>query len=292
MLVSTNELAARLADPTWVVFDCRHDLMDTAKGERLYREGHLPSAHFAHLDVDLSGEKTGRNGRHPLPSPAAFVAFLARHGVTSESTVVGYDDVGGQFAARLWWLARWVGISRVGLLDGGLPKWVAEGRALSRDVHVARPVALRGHAEPSHVMSAAEVAVALAAREITLIDARAPERYRGEVEPIDPVAGHIPGAKNRFYKENLNADLTFRTVDELRTGFTALSDGSIGNDAAARHVVHQCGSGVTACANVFAMELAGLRGSRLYAGSWSEWIADPARPIARGDGKDDAKRAM
>jgi thiosulfate/3-mercaptopyruvate sulfurtransferase len=232
MLASTTELAARLADPTWVVFDCRHDLMDTAKGERLYREGHLPGAHFAHLDVDLSGEKTGRNGRHPLPSPAAFVAFLARHGVTSESTVVCYDDVGGQFAARLWWLARWVGLNRVGLLDGGLPKWVAEGRALSRDVPVARPVALRGHADPLQVMSAAEVAAALAAREITLIDARAPERYRGEVEPIDPVAGHIPGAKNRFYKENLNADLTFRAVDELRAGFTALSDGSIGNDRA------------------------------------------------------------
>jgi thiosulfate/3-mercaptopyruvate sulfurtransferase len=274
MLVSQETLAEKLRDPSWVVFDCRHDLMDLAKGERLYREGHIPGAHFAHLDIDLSGEKTGKNGRHPLPSPAAFTAFLARHGVSNASTVVAYDDVGGQFAARLWWLARWIGLTSVGLLDGGIPNWVASGRALSRQVPVPKPTALRGHANPLLVHTADEVAAGLNAASITLIDARAAERFRGEVEPIDPVAGHIPGAKNRFYKENLNADLTFRPADEIRSAFVAITSKNAAN------VVHQCGSGVTACANVFAMELAGLAGSKLYAGSWSEWISDPSRPVA------------
>lgn len=279
MLVSPETLAQKLPDPQWAVFDCRHDLMDLAKGERLYREGHIPGAHFAHLDIDLSGEKTGKNGRHPLPSPAAFTAFLARHGVSETSTVVAYDDVGGQFAARLWWLARWIGLTSVGLLDGGLPNWIASGRALSRDVPVPKPTALRGHANPLLVQTADEVAAGLKGRFITLIDARAAERFRGDVEPIDPVAGHIPGAKNRFYKENLNADLTFRSGEDIRAGFAAL----MGTEAA--NVVHQCGSGVTACANIFAMELAGLAGSKLYPGSWSEWIADGSRPVATGAGK-------
>jgi thiosulfate/3-mercaptopyruvate sulfurtransferase len=276
MLVSVETLTEKLHDPQWVVFDCRHDLMDPAKGERLYREGHVPGAHFANMDIDLSGEKTGQNGRHPLPSPAAFTAFLARHGVSNASTVVAYDDVGGQFAARLWWLARWIGLANVGLLNGGFSKWVADGAALSRDVPVPKPTALRGHANPLLVYNADEVAAGLRAASITLIDARAAERFRGEVEPIDPVAGHIPGAKNRFYKENLNADLTFRPADEIRAAFSAMTN----RDAA--NVVHQCGSGVTACANIFAMELAGLAGSKLYAGSWSEWISDATRPVATG----------
>jgi thiosulfate/3-mercaptopyruvate sulfurtransferase len=276
MLISQENLAENLRDPAWVVFDCRHDLMDLAKGERLYREGHIPGARFANLDTDLSGEKTGKNGRHPLPSPAAFTAFLARHGVSNASTVVAYDDVGGQFAARLWWLVRWVGLTNVGLLDGGISSWMAAGRALSREVPVPKPTALRGHANPLLVQTADEVAAGLKAKSITLIDARAAERFRGEVEPIDPVAGHIPGARNRFYKENLNADLTFRAAGDIRAGFAAL----MATDAA--HVVHQCGSGVTACANIFAMELAGLAGSKLYPGSWSEWVADPSRPIATG----------
>jgi thiosulfate/3-mercaptopyruvate sulfurtransferase len=276
MLVFQETLAEKLHDPAWVVFDCRHDLMDLAKGERLYREGHVPGAHFANLDTDLSGEKTGKNGRHPLPSPAAFTAFLARHGVSNASTVVAYDDVGGQFAARLWWLARWIGLTNVGLLDGGISIWVAAGRALSREVPVPKPTALRGHANPLLVHTADEVAAGLKAKSITLIDARAAERFRGEVEPIDPVPGHIPGARNRFYKENLNADLTFSAAGDIRAGFAAL----MATDSA--NVVHQCGSGVTACANIFAMELAGLAGSKLYPGSWSEWIADSTRPIAKG----------
>jgi thiosulfate/3-mercaptopyruvate sulfurtransferase len=280
MLVTCSQLAAHLNDPSWVVFDCRHDLMDLAKGERSYREGHIPGAHFASLETELAGEKTGKNGRHPLPSPAAFVAFLARHGVTNTSTIVAYDDAGGPYAARLWWLARWVGLDQVMLLDGGITKWVADGHVLSRDVPVSRAAALRGHADALMLVNADEVEARLNDASTTLIDARAAERYRGEVEQIDPVAGHIPSAKNRFYKDNLNADLTFRAPEEIGAGFSTLL-----NSADAEKVIHQCGSGVTACANLFAMELAGLKGSKLYAGSWSEWIADAKRPIVRGSAK-------
>lgn len=282
MLVSCTQLAAHLDDPDWVIFDCRHDLMDLGKGERMYREGHIHGAHFAHLDIDLSGEKNGTNGRHPLPPPAAFGAFLARHGVTGTSRIVAYDDAGGPYAARLWWLARWVGLNNVALLDGGLPAWTAAGLPLSREVPVPRPAALRTQANPLMLLSAAEVQARLRDdAAMTLIDARAPERYRGDVEPIDPVGGHIPGAHNRFFKDNLRADLTLRSPEELRAAFRALVPGL--NPS---RVVHQCGSGVTACANLFAMEYAGLAGSRLYAGSWSEWVSDPARPASKGPLRD------
>lgn len=276
MLITTTELSAHLNDPQWIIFDCRHDLFDLAKGERQYREGHVPGAHFASIDTDLSGEKTGANGRHPLPAPAAFAAFLARHGVNENAHVVAYDDVGGQFASRLWWMARWIGLTNVYLLDGGVGKWMAEGRPLSTDVPAATPAALRGRADPLLVWSAAEILAHLDDPAFALIDARAPERYRGDVEPIDPVAGHIPGAINRFYKQNLNADLTMRPASELRDEFLQILSGR-----AAGNVLHQCGSGVTACMNIFAMEYAGLTGSKLFAGSWSEWIADPARPVVR-----------
>ena len=277
MLINTHELSLHLNDPQWAIFDCRHDLMDPEKGERLYREGHIPGAHFANIDTDLSGEKTGRNGRHPLPSPAAFAAFLARHGVTETAAVVAYDDTGGAFASRLWWMARWIGLKNVYLLDGGFPKWVADGRALSKEVPVPQPVqsvALRATANPLMLWSAAEVLAHLNDPAIALIDARAPERFRGEVEPIDPVAGHIPGARNRFYKNSLNADLTLRPAEEIAREFSALAGGILPSN-----VIHQCGSGVTACMNIFAMEYAGLKESKLYAGSWSEWISDPSRPV-------------
>ncbi len=280
MLVSTTELAVKIGDPSCVIFDCRHDLFDAGKGERLYREGHIPGAIYANVDTDLAGEKSGTNGRHPLPSPAAFTAFLARNGVTNTSKIIAYDDVGGQFASRLWWLVRWIGLTDVSLLDGGISKWIADGHALSRDVPVPKPVALRGHADPLMALDADEVEAGLEIASATLIDARAPERYRGEVEPIDPVAGHIAGAKNRFYKENLNADLTMRSPAEIKTAFASMMNAPHANE-----VVHQCGSGVTACANIFAMEYAGLKGSKLYAGSWSEWITNPARPIVKGNAK-------
>jgi thiosulfate/3-mercaptopyruvate sulfurtransferase len=280
MLVSSEELAAHQLDPTWVVFDCRHDLMDLAKGERVYREGHIPGAFFANLDADLSGEKTGRNGRHPLPSPAAFAAFLARHGVNDQSHVIAYDDVGGQFAARLWWLCKWLGLKNASILDGGIQRWSASGNALSTNLPTTRPTAFAGRADPLMLTTVGELLPRIGSNDMTLIDARAPERYRGEVEPIDPVAGHIPGAVNRFYKENLNADLTLKSPEVLREAFAKLLG------AGSSEVVHQCGSGVTACANIFAMEYAGLAGSRLYAGSWSEWVADSSRPVATGASPD------
>jgi thiosulfate/3-mercaptopyruvate sulfurtransferase len=277
MLVSSQTLAQHLHDSGWVIFDCRHDLADFAKGTRLYAEGHLPSAHFAPVETALTGVKTGTNGRHPLPEPGAFADFLGRHGVTEDSMIVAYDDVGGQYAARLWWLARWIGLKRVALLDGGWPKWVADGRPVTNEVPTPRPAVLRAQPVAGMAWNLAEVQQRLCDPSAALIDARTAERYRGEVEPIDPVAGRIPGALNRFYKLNLNADLTYRPAAELRREFEVLlgarQPGNVG---------HQCGSGITACANLFAMEYAGLTGSKLYPGSWSEWIADPARPIAKG----------
>jgi thiosulfate/3-mercaptopyruvate sulfurtransferase len=278
MLISTAQLQAHLGDPGWVVFDCRHDLGDHARGRAVYAEGHLPGAYFAAVETDLSGAKTGTNGRHPLPRAEDFAAFLSRHGVTPQTQVVAYDDAGGLYAARLWWLARWIGVTRVGVLDGGLPKWREENREMTTALPapraggtvVARP-------DDRQWVGAAEVSRGISARRVRVVDARAAERFRGDVEPIDPVAGHIPTALNRFYRANLRPDQTMRPAEELRQDFTAL----LGRVDPAQ-VIHQCGSGVTACSNLLAMELAGLTGSKLYPGSWSEWVADATRPVARG----------
>ena len=277
MLVSTETLALHTNDPSWVIFDCRHDLADHGKGEQLYRTQHIPGAHFAPVETELSGRKTGSNGRHPLPEPAAFADFLGRHGVSDASTVVAYDDVGGQYAARLWWMVRWIGGPRVAILDGGFPKWVAERRPVTAEIPTPQPATLEVRLNPSMVWTAEDVRRRLGERRAGLIDARSPERYRGEAEPIDRVAGRIPGAINRFFKTNLKPDQTFRPRTELRAEFEEL----VGSRNPAE-IGHQCGSGVTACANLFAMEYAGIEGTKLYVGSWSEWIADPRRPIAKG----------
>jgi len=276
-LVSTAQLKSHLSDPTWVVFDCRHDLADHAKGARLYQEGHIPGAQFAPVETALAGPKSGTNGRHPLPAPQVFADFLAAHGVSATSTVVAYDDSGGLYAARLWWMARWIGLKSVALLDGGITRWTAECRPITTTVRAVQPAELKALANPGMVRETKAVLGYLSDPACGIIDARAAERFRGDVDTIDPVAGHIPGALNRFYRENLHADLTFRPAAELKSEFTAL----LGHRSPV-NVVHQCGSGITACANLFAMEYAGLPGSRLYAGSWSEWIADPSRPVARG----------
>jgi thiosulfate/3-mercaptopyruvate sulfurtransferase len=277
MLVTVQELSQHLSDPNWVIFDCRHDLADFEKGARSYREGHVPSAHFAPVEAALSGVKTGTNGRHPLPRPEALADFLGRHGVSAQSTIVVYDDVGGQYAARLWWMARWIGLAQVALLDGGWPKWIAEGRSVTTEIPGSKPCPLTARPNPALIWSADDVQKRIGDANSALVDARTAERYRGESEPIDRVAGRIPGALNRFFKLNLNPDLTFRAPRDLRREFAALL-----GDRKTESVGHQCGSGVTACVNLFAMEYAGLPGSKLYAGSWSEWIADPARPIAKG----------
>jgi len=273
MLVNAAELAVHLNDPTWVTFDCRHDLMDHGKGKRLYREGHLPGAHFAPVETALSGAKNGKNGRHPLPTPESFGAFLARHGVTPETTVVAYDDVGGQYAARLWWMARWIGLTHVALLDGGWSKWLSESRPTSVEVPVPVPVSpWLVRADHSLVWSAEDVLRQSSDTAFGIIDARTAERYRGEVEPIDPVAGHIPGARNLPSVRLLTADGRFRNDAEL----AALA----GEAGAGASTAVYCGSGVTASVVLAALSAVGIDAA-LFPGSWSQWSAQD-RPAATG----------
>jgi thiosulfate/3-mercaptopyruvate sulfurtransferase len=270
-LVSTEELAAH---PEWRAFDCRHDLANPDLGEQQYREGHVPGALFAHLDRDLSGPKTGDNGRHPLPEPKAFVSWLGKQGLQPTDQVVCYDGGPGAMASRLWWMLRWVGHEAVAVLDGGFAKWQREGRPVTIDVPHVVPVAYPGRAKTSMVAYLSLVEKRF--KKAALLDARAPARYRGEQEPFDPVAGRIPGAKNRFSNDNLRPDGTFKSADELKKEFAAVL-----GDRNPADVINYCGSGVTACHNALAMEIAGLSGSRVYPGSWSEWSRDPARPISR-----------
>lgn len=276
-LVSCEQLAGHLDDAQWRVFDCRHQLSDVAYGRRAYAEGHLPGAFFMHLDEDLSSPMNGRNGRHPLPDPQLLAQKLGAAGVTPQTQVVVYDDAGGMVAVRLWWLLRWLGHERVALLDGGIGQWQKEGRPLTRAVPQAAPARFAERISVRDwVVSADEVGANIERGAFSLIDARASDRFRGENETLDPVGGHIPGARNRFFRDNLGADGLFRPAAELRREFLALLAGV---DPA--QVVMYCGSGVSACHNLLAMELAGLSGARLYAGSWSEWCSDPQRPVAR-----------
>jgi len=270
-LVSTEELAQH---PEWRVFDCRHDLADPAAGERLYLEAHLPGALHAHLDRDLSAVMNGRNGRHPLPEAKTFIAWLGRQGLKPADTVVCYDAGPGANASRLWWMLRWMGHEQVAVLDGGLAKWQREGRPVTVDVPAFEAAPYPAKAKASMHASLALVEKKL--KRAALLDARAPVRYRGEQEPIDPVAGRIPGAKNRFNNDNLSAEGVFKSPEALRAEFQAVLAGREPVE-----VIQYCGSGVAACHNALAMEIAGMSGSRVYIGSWSEWSADPARPISR-----------
>ena len=267
-LVSTAELGNHLG--SWRVFDCRHDLMKPDLGEQQYREAHIPGALFAHMDRDLSAPKNGTNGRHPLPDVEEFIRWVGAKGVLPSEQVVCYDAANGSAAARLWWMLRWIGHRSVAVLDGGLAKWLKEGRPV--DAVVPRP-------KPSTYVSKITAGTVDAGtvqanlKKLFLLDARAPVRYRGEQEPIDPVAGHIPGARNRFNADNVLPDGTFKDGDSLKKDFLSI----LGNQKPSE-VVHYCGSGVAACHNLLAMEVAGLSGGKLYPGSWSEWIADPSRP--------------
>jgi thiosulfate/3-mercaptopyruvate sulfurtransferase len=272
-LVTTADLAAHLGE--WRIFDCRHDLMKPELGEHQYREAHIPGALFASLDRDLSAPKTGRNGRHPLPDPEAFAAWVGRQGVKPDDQVVCYDASNGAMAARLWWMLRWIGHEAVAVLDGGIAKWTKEGRPVTADVP-----SFGSSDYPLKLNEGAAVGARMVHRRLgqqLLLDARAPARYRGEQEPIDPVAGRIPGARNRFNMDNVAADGTFKSPGELKAAFQHALAGRAPSD-----VVNYCGSGVAACHNLLAMEIAGLSGGKLFAGSWSEWIADPARPQERG----------
>jgi thiosulfate/3-mercaptopyruvate sulfurtransferase len=275
-LVSCAELAAHLNEPKWIVFDCRHDLFDVDAGLKAYAQAHVPGAFHLHLDRDLSAPATGTNGRHPLPGPAAFAELLGRFGVTRGVQVVAYDAGPGPYASRLWWMLRWLGHADVAVLDGGYARWVAEARPVATDLPRARPAEFRGGAGEQW-LTADEIEAHLGQPDQLILDARSPDRFRGENETLDPVGGHIPGAANRFFMANLAPDGAFKPAAQLREEFLQVLGA-----AEPENVVHQCGSGVTACHNLLAMEVAGLTGSRLYPGSWSEWCADPARPVAKG----------
>lgn len=281
-LISAAELANTLASSidtsAVVLLDCRHDLMDSSAGLKAYQLAHLPGAQFAHLDQNLSGPKIAADGtfrgRHPLPDPADFLQTLRAWGIDDTTQVIAYDAQGGMYAARLWWMLRWVGHGAVAVLDGGLPAWTALDLPTTTQLPAVAPGHITARASLVTQLSVAEVAANLTTAKLTLVDARAPDRYRGENESMDPVGGHIPGARNRFFKDNLQADGRFKSSEQLRSEWNGIVPD-------AQRSIMQCGSGVTACHNLLALEIAGLEGAALYPGSWSQWCADPARPVAR-----------
>ena len=279
-LISAAELQQHINNPTFVILDCRAELTDPNAGAVAFAAGHIPGAQHADSDRDLSDKSPGPNGefrgRHPLPTVDHFIETLRGWGVYPNSQVIAYDAHGGMFAARVWWMLRWVGHKSVAVLDGGLPAWEALGGELTQAV-INRP---RGSITPQASLvssvSADDVLANLSARARVVIDARAADRFRGENETIDPVAGRIPGARNRWFKDNLQADGKFKSPDLLRAEYSALIKSP-------ESTIMQCGSGISACHNLLAMDIAGLPGAMLYPGSWSEWSADPSRPVAVGD---------
>jgi thiosulfate/3-mercaptopyruvate sulfurtransferase len=273
-LISAVELAAHIADPKWVVIDCRHDLMDLSAGRAAYNAGHLPGARFADMETQLSGAKYDAHGafrgRHPLPEQTALIDTLRRWGIDDDTQVVAVDAHGGMYAARLWFLLRWVGHAAVAVLDGGMQAWEAIGQTLDTAIPAPAPGTITVQPALVATLDANQVLV-----HGNIVDARAPDRFRGENETMDPVGGHIPGAKNRFFKDNLTADGKFKDAAQLRAELAPV----VGDAASS---VMQCGSGVTACHNLLALEVAGMPGAKLYPGSWSEWVSDAARPVATG----------
>jgi thiosulfate/3-mercaptopyruvate sulfurtransferase len=276
-VVDADTLRPNVGNPAWRIIDCRHDLLRPDAGRQAYADGHIAGAVFAHLDRDLSGPKTPHSGRHPLPDPSKLVECFQRWGIDRDSQIVAYDASGGQVAGRLWWLARWLGHDKVALLDGG---WQAAVEA-ALPIEKREPSVTRGRFERTPPREQpVELEAVQAARidsDWLIIDARAADRYAGQNETIDPVAGHIPGAVNRFWQLNLQTDGRFKPAEQLRSEFAALLGGR-----APANVVVQCGSGVTACHHLLAMQRAGIAGARLYPGSWSQWITDVTRPIAVG----------
>lgn len=276
-LISATGLAAHLTDPQWAIIDCRFDLADTAAGERAFRESHIPGAQYAHLDRDLSAARAPNTGRHPLPSPERFAATLASWGIANDTQVVAYDADNGAYAARLWWMMRWVGHGAVAVLDGGYKAWRASGLPVSAELTARATASFTARPNREMWLSATEVADRAARTDWRILDARAPQRYAGDIEPIDPVAGHIPGARNHPLTSSLDTEGKFLPPEQLRTRFES-SQAGVSDD----RIVAMCGSGVTACHLLLALEVAGKRGARLYAGSWSEWITDASRGVAKG----------
>lgn len=276
VLIETTELREHLADPDWAIVDCRFDLRDTGAGETAYRASHIAGAVYAHLDRDLSGPIVpGTTGRHPLPSAEAFAATASACGIDDATEVVAYDASGGAIAARLWWLLRWLGHEKVRVLNGGWAAWTAHGGPTAGGDETRPPRAFRGVARDDLVIDAGALDGVRESDAWRVCDARAADRFRGENETLDPVAGHIPGAISVPFADNLGPDGRFRSPDELRQRFESVMDG-----IPAANAVFYCGSGVTAAHNVLAMAHAGLGLARLYPGSWSEWITDPSRPVA------------
>jgi thiosulfate/3-mercaptopyruvate sulfurtransferase len=280
ILIDVSTLKAVLNEPNVAVVDCRFDLMKPDAGHRAYLAGHIPKARYADLNKDLSSPVSPDSGRHPLPDPQIFAATLRRLGIGRGTQVIAYDDSAGSYAARLWWMLRWLGHGAAAVLDGGLQAWILAGGALSAGEEPAAPDDPAGrlvpHVNEEAVIGTAQVAERVGDRRFSLVDARAAERFAGTVEPIDAVAGHIPGAVNHPFSENLANDGHFLPAAELRRRWLTRLGGAEPSEVAA-----MCGSGVTACHNLLSLEIAGLGGARLYAGSWSEWIRDSSRPIAR-----------
>lgn len=276
-LIEPAELAASVADPRYAILDCRFELAQPDWGKRAYALGHIPHALYAHLDRDLAGAVTATSGRHPLPDVGDWSATLGRWGIDAAVQVVAYDQGSGAYAARLWWLMRWVGHTRVAVLNGGYAAWVAAGLPVSVAVQERPRTQFMPRMSAVATLASEEIALALQARQILLVDARGADRFAGENEHIDPVAGHIPGARSVPFAGNLDPQGRFLPAPELARRWQAVL-----TERPPRDLVSMCGSGVTACHNLLALEIAGLPGARLYPGSWSEWIRDPARRIARG----------
>ena len=276
-LIDANTLSEHLSRDDLAIFDCRFDLTNVPWGQAEYAVSHLPGATYLHLDRDLSSPITAGSGRHPLPDPHRLAARLGELGVDANSQLVAYDQGNGAHAARLWWLARWIGLRNVAVLDGGIAAWRAAGLPLTDTVRAVQPRHLTASPDAAAwVTSEALERLRLQAGTL-LVDARGAERFAGRNETLDPVAGHVPGARNLPFLGNLGADGKFLPASELRQRFDTL----LGSMPAST-LIAMCGSGVTACHNLLALEHAGLTGARLYAGSWSEWIADPRRPVATG----------
>ncbi len=274
-LISAERLHQHLNDPDWIIIDCRFSLADTEAGFKAYRHGHIPNARYADLDKDLSSTITDFTGRHPLPNFITLVKKLGTWGVDNNSQVIVYDDTSGAFAGRLWWLLRCLSHENVAVLDGGYKHWQKLHLPVTTTLPTVKSSVFRAYPSGNTGLTALDVENGLAQKAICLLDARTTERYRGEQEPIDSVAGHIPGAVNRPFQSNLDSNGLFLSAEALRNQFKML----IG-DKNPQQVVHMCGSGVTACHNLLAMEVAGLAGSKLYPGSWSEWIRNKNRPKA------------
>ena len=276
-VIEPAEVVPHLGDPRWAIVDCRFDLANPNAGYEQYRSGHIPGARYAHLNQDLSGPVTPSTGRHPLPPLEEFARRLGAWGIDERSQVIAYDDAGGAIAARLWWMLHWVGHEAAAVLNGGLKAWLAAGLPLEVDERRPTPATFVARPRAEQAVTLDELVPALADRSVVLVDARSADRFAGQNETLDPVAGHVPGARNHPFMSNLDAERRFLPTHVLRERWSKTLA-----DASADRVVTMCGSGVTACHDLLALQIAGFSGARLYPGSWSEWIRDARRPIATG----------